>query len=47
MAITFSKKSMVLIIILILLLLLSVVWVWYGVQLKKIDKIQQQITNTG
>lgn len=46
MTIPFSKKSVVLIIVLILLLLLSAVWVWYGVQLKKIDSKQEQISTT-
>ncbi|MCX6318126.1 MAG: hypothetical protein NTW29_12605 [Bacteroidetes bacterium] len=43
---SFSKKTVQLIIVLLLLLLLSAVWVWYGVQLKKIDSKQEQISTT-
>jgi len=46
MTITFPKKPVVLIIVLILLLLLSAVWVWYGVQLKKIDSKQEHISTS-
>ena len=42
----FSKKTNGLIIVLLLLLLLSAVWVWYGVQLKKIDSKVDHIYNT-
>jgi F0F1-type ATP synthase membrane subunit b/b' len=42
----FSKKTTGLIIVLLLLLLLSAVWVWYGVQLKKIDNKQEYINTS-
>lgn len=41
---TISKRTLQLIIILLLLILLSAVWVWYGVQLKKIDRKKENIS---
>ncbi|MBL7749677.1 MAG: hypothetical protein JNM19_19725 [Chitinophagaceae bacterium] len=41
---TFSKRTLQLIIVLLLLILLSAVWVWYGVQLKKIEREKENIT---
>ncbi|MBL7748453.1 MAG: hypothetical protein JNM19_13535 [Chitinophagaceae bacterium] len=41
---TFSKRTLQLIIVLLLLILLSAVWVWYGVQLKKIELKKENIT---
>lgn len=41
---TFSKRNLQLILILLLLILLSAVWVWYGVQLKKIEEEKEQVS---
>jgi hypothetical protein len=44
MPMAISKKRVELIIILLFILLASIIWVWYGVQLKKIE---QQEKTTG